>query len=171
MKVIRRSFLGVLVIVIIVGIGLALFKKIQEQRIMKMISNGHVTIDQEMHEWDICKDNSPVKIEMYIRNNGQYRIIGTLVFSATLSRKGLEEKFLREFIDCYGEERLKKEMKEEVAKKGSIGRLEAVYNYLLRGSQLTQGQDYEPSKSKIDNKDYAFKFRKDSIGSRRNFQN
>jgi hypothetical protein len=160
MKAIKRVFLVVLSVAIIAGIILVLYKKLQEQRILNIVSSGQVTIDQEMHDWGVCKYNRPVKIEMYVRNNGQYQINGTLVFSASLAREGLEEKFVRKFIDCYGEEKLKKEMAEEIAKKGSLGRLEAVYNYLLRGKQLPQGQNFEPSESEMDNKDYAFKFRK-----------
>jgi len=157
-KVIKRILLGLLSIAIVAGIGLTLLMKLEEHRSLKMISDGHITIDQEMHEWSICSDNSPVKITMYVRNSGNYKISGTLVFSATLSKKGLEEKFLREFIDCYGEERLKNEFKEEIAKKGTIGRLEAVNNYLLRGRQLPQGQSYEPTIT--EDKGYDFKIRK-----------
>jgi len=160
MNAIKRILLGLLIIAIIVGIGLALFNNLQERRMMKMLRDGQVTIDQEIHDWRICNDNSPVKIDMFVRNSGQYQIAGTLVISGTLSKKGLEKKFLREFIDCYGEERLKKEITEEIAKKGSNGWLAAVYNYLLRGSQLAPGQDYEPIESKAEDTDYTFKFRK-----------
>ncbi len=160
MKAIKRLFLGVLISALLIGMGWNLLKRIQEHRVMTMINNGQVIIDQEMHDWGICNDNAPVKIKMYVRNQGQYKITGTLVFSATLSKKGLDGEFLEKFIDCYGEERLKKEMKEEISNKGSLNRLDAVYNYLLRGKQFPQGQNFEPSNSKIDDKDYTFKFRK-----------
>jgi hypothetical protein len=158
MKIIKRVFLSIVAIAIIVGIGLVLLKMIQEQRILKMVRSGQVVVDQVMHDWNVCKGNVPVKIELYVRNNGDHKITGNLVFLATLSRKGLEEQFIKEVINCDGEERLKREMAEEISQKGSIGRAEGIYNYLLRGKKLLPGQKYEPS-TKIADNDYSFRFR------------
>lgn len=159
MKTIKRIFLVIIVAVIIFGIGFLLFKKVQEHQIMKVVKSGHVIIDQELHDWNVCKDNSPIKLEMYVRNNSEYKITGKLVFLTTLSRKGLEKDFLEELINCYGEERVKKDIKEMIAKKQKIGKFQAVYDYILRGRQLPEGQEYEPIKND-GNKDYIFKFRK-----------
>ena len=159
MKITKRVFVSVLTIAIVVGIGLASYKKIQEQQMMKMVRSGQVMIDQARHDWNICQNNSPVRIEMYIRNNGDHTITGNLVFLVTLSRKGLEEQFIREIISCGGEERTKREMADEIAQKGSIGRAQGIYNYLLRGNKLLPGQKYEPSE-KVANNDYSFRFRK-----------
>jgi len=159
MKIIKRVLVSGLTIVIVVGVGLALYKKIQEQQMIKMVRSGQVMIDQVMHEWNVCKDNGPVEIKMYVRNNGDHTITGNLVFLVTLSRKGLEEQFIRAVIKCDGEERLKREMADEIAQKGSIGRAQGIYNYLQRGNKLLPGQKYEPSTKVADN-DYSFRFRK-----------
>src|SRR4030042_5405583 len=159
MKITKRVFVIVLTITIVVGIGLALYKKIQERQMMKMVRSGQIMIDQVMHDWNICENNSPVEIKMYVRNNGDHTITGNLVFLVTLSRKGLEEQFIREIISCGGEERTKREMADEIAQKGSIGRAQGIYNYLLRGNKLLPGQKYEPSE-KVANNDYSFRFRK-----------
>src|SRR4030043_2079222 len=108
MKITKRVFVSVLTIAIVVGIGLASYKKIQEQQIMKMVKSGQIMIDQVMHDWNICENNSPVEIKMYVRNNGDHTITGNLFFLVTLSRKGLEEQFIREIIGCGGEEVAKK---------------------------------------------------------------
>lgn len=155
MKIVKRVFLGILSIAIIVGISLALFKRVQKQRILNIVRSGHVMVDQEIHEWNVCESNSPVRIKMYVRNTSEYKITGNLVFSTTLSRKGLEERFLRALVNCFGEENLKREGIET----GSTGRAQAIYNYIMRGKKLPQGQGYEPSTENVD-KDYTFKFRK-----------
>lgn len=163
MKIIKRVLVSVLVIAIVVGIGLAIYIKIQEQQIMKMVKSGQIMIDQEMHDYMVrCEDFGPVRIEMYIRNNSDHTINGNLVFLVTLSRKGLEEQFIKEIIKCSykgDEEKLKREMAEVIAQKGSIGRAQGIYNYLQRGNKLLPGQKYEPSTEIADN-DYSFRFRK-----------
>jgi hypothetical protein len=158
MKIIKRVSLSIIAITIIVGIVLVLLKMREEQRMLEVVKSGQVVIDQVIRDWNVCTGNVPVKIQLYVRNNVDHKITGNLVFLVTLSRKGLEEKFIREVINCDGEERLKREMAEEIAQKGSIGRAEGIYNYLLRGKKLLPGQKYEPY-TKIADKDYSFRFR------------
>lgn len=150
--------------VVIGAVGFVLFKKTQEHRILNIVREGQIVIDQEFHEWGVegKGDDLPVKIEMYIRSKSRYRIAGTLVFLVTLSGKGIEEQFINEAINAFGEEKLRKEIKEEIDK-GKIAagsKFRAIYNYIDRGRQLAQGEEYEPVATKDVEEDYTFKFRK-----------
>jgi len=143
MKQINRIILIIVAILITAGVGFISLKEIEKRRIRSDVKKGALLIDQEFHQWNICEDNSPTEVTLFLRNKSESKIQGNIVFSATLSRKGLEEKFLNEFVNCYGEQRLKRELKEKMAERKNIGRLEAIYNFLMRGKQLSHGQKYE----------------------------
>jgi hypothetical protein len=132
--------------------------KIHQQRMLDIVRNGHIMIDQEIHNWDFKHGGKPLKVTMYIRNNGKYKVAGNLVFSATSSKKGLEKQFLKEAVNIYGEAELRKYVKEKIDN-GENGKYAATYNYIIRGKKLAQGEEYEPVKTKANEEDYTFKFR------------
>ncbi len=159
MKSIKKILLAILVIALVVYSAIVISNQQKQSKMISAIENNELVIDQTIHEWHIDKE-MPLNIELYVRNSSEYLINGNLVFLVTLSKKGLEEKFMKKMIDRFGQEELivliKKRLDEDKAM-----RFKALYNYILRGNKLKKGEEYEPVEFEDKNKsaDYTFKFR------------
>lgn len=157
---IKLNILYLSFIIILILVAGIIFKiKLKEHKMLKSITAGHVVIDQELHKWKLCEKKDSVNIELFIRNKGNYQIVGNIVFKGSLDMKGLEERFIRDFIDCYSEETLRRGIKADMDKGDDDGRMMAVHNYIVRGKRLPQDKEYEVIPGKIEEDKYDFRFR------------
>jgi len=149
-------------------------KKLQEYRIRQAVSEGEVRIEEVSHEWDVEENETPLLIDMTIRNNSNIYVSGKLVFSVTLDCKGVEEKYLKKKISYwknhYGNdvfERIKKEWGKLDKKDRLFGTDIALLAYINRGEKLETGKQYESLCTEDEGhladifpNEFLFKFRK-----------
>lgn len=131
----------------------------RQTAMVESVRSGKVAVEQEIHTWNMCPENTPVNLVLYVRNTGRERIVGTAVVTVAVARNGLEERFMTDLVDCFGEERLAEDIGKEMAQ-GDPGRLAAIWNYLARGKRLPPGAAYEPVTGKAGDGVYTVTFRK-----------
>jgi hypothetical protein len=154
MKAIRRIFMLIAILAIIVFIGYSFFINVQKRRICSSIEECLFEIDQIFFDWaiDLKKSVQPTKIEAYMRNKSPYDFDGDFVFEVTLKKKGLKEAYIERIIQLLGEESL-------IEKEGGSGKLKAIQSYIKRDKELPEGLDYEPVEDDSSVCDYVFTFR------------
>lgn len=148
-----------IVLFVIFTVAPVLVKKHRQRQVVDSVRAGKVVVEQEMHRWNVCEKDMPVDLSLYIRNRGEHRVEGSAVVTVSLNREGMEEGFIRELTDCYGEERLLEDIRNEL-EKGEAGRLSSIRNYIMRGKRLPEGKGYEPVPGDLKEKTYAFTLRK-----------
>jgi hypothetical protein len=126
-----------------------LSEKRMRQEMRAVILNGSVSVDQEVHDWNVTTGpiEKPVKIDLYLRNKSSGEVSGTLVFSVDLDSKGIEENFIKQMIEVFG------------TNFGDNRKFRAINAYIKRGQKLKPGTKYEPIEKDPKN-DYAFDFRR-----------
>jgi hypothetical protein len=135
--------------------------------VLEAVKRGEVVIDSESHSWKIKAideaHETPMSLELYIRNRSAFRVGGYVVFTSEIDTKGLEESFIRSFLkklrtDGFIDEQLRSK------KFAALGpKFRAVYNYLQRGEDLKSEIGYEAVEVAPDFplKDYSFSFRQE----------
>ncbi len=159
MNLVRYGFTLFAVVFVVLTAALVASGRHRQTAMAESVRNGKVTVEQAIHSWNMCPENTPVNLVLYLRNTGRDRVAGTAVVTVTIARNGLDEHFMTELTDCFGEERLAEDIGKEMAR-GDPGRLAAIWNYLGRGKRLPQGAAYEPVTGKAGDGVYTVNFRK-----------
>jgi hypothetical protein len=164
MNLVRYGFILFAVCFALLTATLVASGRHRQTAMAESVRSGRVAVEQIIHSWNMCPENQPVNLVLYLRNTGRERIAGTAVVTVAIARNSLEERFMTELIDCFGEERLAEDIGKEM-ERGDPGRLAAIWNYLARGKRLPPGQAYEPVTGKAGDGVYMVTFRKEvSLG-------
>ncbi len=159
MNLVRYGLILFTVVFVLLTATLVTSGRHRQTAMAESVRSGKVAVEQEIHSWNICPENTPTNLVLYLRNTGRERIAGTAVVTVAIARSSLEERFMTELIDCFGEERLAEDIEKEM-ERGDPGRLAAIWNYLGRGKRLPQGAAYEPVIGKAGEGVYTVTFRK-----------
>ena len=125
-----------------------------------------IEILQKSHSWNFDADDrekfGEFELEIWVKNVGENRFKGTVVFEVSFSPKGFDKEFLAEFKNV-SEKRnsLEKSLKEKVEKEPENKRVKALSNYLDRGFTLKEGMEYEPVAGNENSENFSFWFRKE----------
>lgn len=112
-----------------------------QQEMREVVKSGQLVIDEQSHRWV----SNNIEIEMYLRNKGEYPVIGTLVFQVTLDGKGLDEPWIQQFIGRYYL-LTKKQLRSSLAKiLNEKEPREFTLEQLERGYQLSKEQNRSPN--------------------------
>lgn len=150
--------ISLFLVLVIVFTGVAVLRvNYTKSRAVDTVKQGKVVIEQETHKWNVCENDKPVSLTMYIRNKGEARVEGNATVMVSLNREGVEEGFITELLGCFDEEQLMEDIRNEL-EKGEAGRLEAIKNYLERGKKLPEGKSFEPAPGTPEEKSYTFTF-------------
>ncbi len=159
MNLVRYGLILFAIVFVLLTAALVAIGRHRQTAMAESVRSGKVMVEQEIHTWNMCPENSPVNLVLYLRNTGRERVAGTAVVTVAITRNGMEERFMNELIDCFGEERLAEDIGKEMAR-GDPGRLAAIWNYLGRGRRLPQRAAYEPVTGKAGDGAYTVSFRK-----------
>ncbi len=159
MNLLRYGFILFFVAFAVLTITLVANGWHRQTAMAESVRGGKVMVEQEIHSWNMCPENTPVNLVLYLRNTARERIAGTAVMTVAIARNGLEEHFMTELVGCFGEERLAEDIGKEM-ERGNPGRLAAIWNYLGRGKRLPPGAAYEPVTGKAGEGIYTLTFRK-----------
>ncbi len=159
MNLVRYGLILFAIVFVLLTAALVASGRHRQTAMAESVRSGKVTVEQEIHTWNMCPENSPVNLVLYLRNKGRERVVGTAVVTVSIARNGLEERFMTELIDCFGEERLAEDIGKEM-ERGDAGRLTAIWNYLGRGKRLPPDAVYEPVTGKAEGGVYTLNFRK-----------
>lgn len=150
--------ISLFLVLVVVFTGMAVLRvNYTKSRAADTVRQGKVVIEQETHKWNVCENDKPVSLTMFIRNKGETRVEGNATIMVTLNREGLEEGFVTELLGCFDEEQLMEDINNEL-EKGEAGRLVAIKNYLERGKKLPDGKGFEPVPGTQEEKSYTFTF-------------
>lgn len=152
--------ISLFLVLVVVFTGVAVLRvNYTKSRAVDTVKQGKLVIEQETHKWNVCENDKPVSLTMYLRNTGDVRVEGTATVMVSLNREGMEEGFITELLGCFEEEQLLEDINNEL-EKGEAGRLVAIKNYLERGKKLPEGKGFEPVPGKPEEKSYTFTFRR-----------